>query len=92
MKIEAPGQMGTPTNTNYNNEPTSTSRRFFIDHLLFCQSGSYRRLLAWEITYAAQGGRVHLSFKCQGGCCQAIDPSSSAHFLLNWKKKGWVDA
>lgn len=29
MKIEAPGQMGTPTNTNYNNEPTSTSRAVF---------------------------------------------------------------
>lgn len=92
MKIEAPGQMGTPTNTNYNNEPTSTSRRLFIDHLLFCEDGSYRRLLAWRIgPYLKRVGRLHLSFKCSGGCCEAVSPRTAADFLLSGKyADAWV--
>ena len=86
MKIGVPGQKETPTNSNYNNEPTWGCRRFYIDHLLFAESGSYRRLLAWVIEpYVHRVGRLHLSFKCSGGCCGAMDAGKDAAWLLSGK-------
>jgi len=67
-------------------------RRFYIDHLLFAKSGSYRRLLAWEIEpYLHRVGCLHLSFMCSGTCCEALDPRQDAAFLLSgeWARY-WV--
>lgn len=62
------------------------ARRFFIDHLLFAESGSYRRLLAWEIEpYLHRVGRLHLSFMCSGRCCEAMNASKDAAWLLSGK-------
>jgi hypothetical protein len=60
------------------------ARRFFIDHLLFCGEPEYRRLLARRIAVEApRVGRIHLSFKCQSGCCELVDPRTAANFLLS---------
>jgi hypothetical protein len=86
MKIETPGQMGAPTNNQLHDEPTSTPRRFYIDHRLFNDDPWYRRLLAWRIgAYLVPGSRLHLSFKCSGDCCQLDSPRSAANFLLGRK-------
>jgi hypothetical protein len=86
VKIEAPGQMETPTNTNYNDEPISACRRFYIDHFLFLEDPYYRLLLARVIgRYVGRVGRLHLTFKCSGGCCELDNPRGAADFLLSGK-------
>ena len=49
MKIEAPGQMGTPTNSNYSYEPTRFGRGPKVDVELFNCSRVYRCIVLRRI-------------------------------------------
>jgi len=93
VKIEAPGQMETPTNTNYNDEPISACRRFYIDHFLFLEDPYYRLLLARVIgRYVGRVGRLHLTFKCSGGCVRTRQPKRGSRFLTEREVRGRMDA